>query len=127
MQDDQEVAPPPVRVGNVTLDLARREVVIAGAYSWQPQRLQFRVLLTLARNVGRLVTFERIMRVLYPPGDEEIIPADRTIIPVVISRIRANLEAGGADLEIRNLRGEGYILGAIAARPVRGVPRRVDA
>lgn len=124
MRPDPDLSPSiaPLRVGNVALDIDRREVVIGAGYAWQPSRLLFRVLLILARNAGRVVSVDRIMYSLY--AGEEDGGADDGIVAVLVSRLRTNLALGGADVEIRNLRREGYILDAIGRRPERDTRQR---
>jgi DNA-binding response OmpR family regulator len=78
-------------VGNVVLDLSRREV---GALE------------LLIRRVGRVLTKAAFEEALYGFGEE----VSTNAIEVLIHRLRKKLTAAGAEREIHTLRGLGYLL-----------------
>jgi two-component system OmpR family response regulator len=98
---------PSLRVGDIDLDLIRREVTVAG----QPVRLlhmEYRLLEFLARHAGTTVSrrtlFEQVWRYHFDPG--------ANVINVHIARLRRKLEAAGGTSAIVTVKGEGYRLDA---------------
>lgn len=112
----------PIRVGNVVLNQERREVQIGATHHWQPSPKLFALLALLMRHAGRVLSRDRIMGALYADAEDGA-PFEQ-VIAVMVSRLRRNLERGRADIEIRCLAGEGYVLDLISRRPHRDDRRR---
>ena len=94
-----------LEVGAVTVDLIRREAVVAG----RPVKLlqtEFRLLEFLARHAGRTVTrrmlFEQVWGYRFDPGTN--------LVNVHVGRLRRKLEDAGAGSVIATIVGEGYRL-----------------
>ena len=101
-------APPRLRVGQLELDFAAREVTVAGKRRVLTHH-EFELLATLARAAGRVLSREQILDAL--KGHAEAF--DRSI-DVHIAKIRAKLEADPKEPRfIKTVRGVGYVL----ARP----------
>jgi len=99
--------------GDWRLDAAEWRLSAPGGVDVALTPGEFRLLLALVEQRGRLVDRDRL---LIATGGEETDVFDRSI-DVLLSRLRRKLaEHGGRDL-IRTVRGEGYQL-TLAARPV---------
>jgi len=95
-----------VRVGELELDVGSREVRLSGAVCDLTGH-QFDILLILARNVGRVLSRDRIMEVLRGHSLEAY---DRSI-DVHVSRIRSVIEDDPrAPKRLLTVRGVGYLL-----------------
>ncbi|MBL8909323.1 MAG: response regulator transcription factor [Archangium sp.] len=96
-------APREIRVGAVTIDLARREVRERGEVTPLSER-ETELLSYLTQNAGRAVSRDELLRHVWhlEPGGV----ATRTI-DMTVSRLR---EKTGGDSLIRTLRGKGYLL-----------------
>ena len=102
------VTPPRLRVGQLELDFAAREVTVAGKRRVLTHH-EFELLATLARAAGRVLSREQILDAL--KGRAEAF--DRSI-DVHIAKIRAKLEPDPKEPRyIKTVRGVGYLL----ARP----------
>ena len=98
--------------GDWRLDAAQWQLTAPGGADVALTPGEFRLLLALVEQRGRLVDRDRL---LAATGGDEADVFDRSI-DVLLSRLRRKLaEHGGRDL-IRTVRGEGYQL-ALAARP----------
>jgi DNA-binding response OmpR family regulator len=93
----------PISIGNITIDPERFEVTV-GDEPVSLTAVEFKILLLLAQNRGKVFTRERILDHLW--GNEKAV-IDRTV-DVHIKNLRDKLGAAG-DL-IRNVRGVGYKL-----------------
>ena len=90
-------------VGDVTLDLLRREVFRAG----RPVLLQpreFTLLEQLMRHAGRVVTRTMLLELVW--GFQ--FDPQTNIVESHLSRVRAKLREGGGDDPIETVRGAGY-------------------
>jgi two-component system, OmpR family, response regulator QseB len=94
-------AQPDIRVGDLHIDPAARQVFLAGR-SVELSLREFSLLLTLAENAGRVLTRARLEASLYGWHDEP----DSNALEVHIHHLRRKL---GAE-RIRTLRGVGYML-----------------
>lgn len=97
-----------LQVGDITIDLIRREVSVAG----QPVRLlhmEFRLLEFLARHAGdtlsRRIIFEQVWGYYFDPG--------ANLINVHIARLRKKLDRPGHPSPIVTVKGEGYRFDAV--------------
>ena len=91
-----------VAYGNLTFDGAARRVLVAG----QPVELssrEFRLLELLLANLGRVLSKDPLIDQLFG-FDEAVAP---NAIELYVSRLRRKLE--GASVEIRTVRGLGYV------------------
>lgn len=95
-------------VGDLTIDLIRREVSIAGA----PIRLlhmEYRLLEFLVRHAGdtlsRRIIFEQVWGYYFDPG--------ANLINVHIARLRKKLDRSGRPPSIVTVKGEGYRFDAV--------------
>jgi two-component system response regulator RegX3 len=103
-----------VTVGDVTLDVARHEVVVRGEHVHLPLR-EFEVLHLLLDNVGRVVTRETLMDRVW--GYDYV--GDSKTLDVHIKRVRGRI-GDGADgtTRIVTVRGVGYKYVDAAPRPL---------
>ncbi len=95
--------PHKIRVGNVTIDTDKHEVIVDGN-KVELTSAEFRILQLLASEKGRVFSRERILDYLW--GNEKIV-VDRTI-DVHIRHLRSKI--GAASKLIRNVHGVGYKL-----------------
>ncbi len=94
-----------IHVGDVSIDLTSHEVLVAGeSVDLRPQ--QFAILGVLARNAGRLVTHDVLVRALGGGTDE---PA-RNAVRINVSRLRTRLGTGPQRPEVVSERHVGYRL-----------------
>lgn len=94
-----------VRVGDLTVDLDAHEVRIGDQrVELRPQ--QFAILGVLARNAGRLVTHEVLLRALGSGSDESA----RNSVRINVSRLRASLGRGPERPQVVSERHVGYRL-----------------
>ena len=105
----RRAAPPaeaPLAVGDVSVDLATREVQVAGK-AVELTGLEFDILAALARRVGRVVPREALLE---EAGRGDVAVSDRTV-DVHVSHLRRKL---GDDRRtprlIKTVRGVGYVL-----------------
>jgi DNA-binding response OmpR family regulator len=100
------VASERLRVGRIEIDLAAREVTVAGTRTLLTS-YEFDLLATLARAGGRVLSREQLLDALKGGGSESF---DRSI-DVHVSRLRAKLEDDPkAPRHIKTVRGVGYVL-----------------
>ncbi len=95
---------PPVEVGDLRLDLARRQAH-RGEQSIDLSPREFDLLLALARSEGRVLTRTELLRDVWGVAGE---PATN-LVDVHIGRLRRKVELSGPPL-IHTVRGEGYRL-----------------
>lgn len=94
-----------VRVGELTVDRARRQVRWAGDLLELSPR-EFAVLDALAGRAGSVVTKDELLRAVW--GDEQA--ATRNAVEVYVGYLRRKLEAAGAGEVLRTRRGHGYVV-----------------
>lgn len=92
-----------LRVGNLTLDTAQR-VVRAGDEAFDLTARELALLEALMRRSGRVLSKQALFDALYGWDGT----ANLSMIEVHVSRLRRRLEAVGAKVSIRMLRGLGY-------------------
>ena len=102
------MAPAVARVGKLTFNFGNREVTIAGQ-AVELRRRELLVLETLVRRQGRTVLRSVLEEAVYSFDDE----IQSNALDSHISRLRRKLETCGADIEIHNIRGVGYLLKAV--------------
>jgi two-component system OmpR family response regulator len=94
-----------VRVGDLEMDLIRRQVVRAG-HDIDLQSLEFRILEYLLRNKGRVVTrnmlLDRVWNFHFDPNTK--------VVEANISRLRNKIDRPFARPLLHTIRGAGYIL-----------------
>jgi two-component system response regulator TctD len=94
---------PVLKIGDVTIDLGSRAVMVAGK-PLDLGRREFDVLELLASRAGKTVTKDKLVLKLF--GFEDT--GTPNAIELLVSRVRRKLE--GSDLEIVTHRGIGYLL-----------------
>jgi DNA-binding response OmpR family regulator len=93
----------PIEVGNLRIDMARREVEIDG----KPVKLrtkEFELLTALAQNFGIVLTRERLLEMIW---DTDYYGETRTV-DIHINHVRDKIE--GANVAIETVRSVGYKL-----------------
>jgi DNA-binding response OmpR family regulator len=93
-----------LRVGELVVDRAMREVRFAGsAVALSPR--EFAVLEVLVGRAGTVVTKDELLRTVW--GDE--LAATRNAVEVYVGYLRRKLDAAGAGGIVRTVRGHGYV------------------
>ena len=96
---------PPVEVGRLTFDLSTRDVCVDGKPMNLPRR-ELALLELLVRRAGRVVQ--------RPYLDAEVFGIDADVSPNAlethVSRLRRRLDDASAGVELRTVRGVGYLL-----------------
>lgn len=95
----------PLEVGRLSLDLASHEARVGGRPLILP-RPELALLELLARRAGRVVRRAHLDRELYG-FDAEV---SGNALETQVSRLRRRLEGADAGLELRTIRGVGYML-----------------
>lgn len=116
------IRPTTIQTGNVEFDVIAREAFVGGKLIAVPRR-ELGILEHLMLSFNRTVTREFLETSIYGASGE-VCPNS---IEVRISRLRRWLAQGGADVEIKTLRGLGYRLQTVArpdAQPARKHPAR---
>jgi len=101
-----EVRDPTIRVGEVEIDTARREVRRGGEAIALSAR-EYALLEYLAMRLGQVVTRTDIWEHVYDFHSE----AHSNVVDVYIGYLRKKLERDGAPKLIHTRRGQGYLLG----------------
>jgi DNA-binding response OmpR family regulator len=101
----RQMAQPILTLGNVTLDIDRQSVDVAGS-SLELSRRELNALAILLRSGGALISRRKFEQALYS-SDEEVTP---NALEAVVSRLRKRLDQAGAAVSITAMRGIGYIL-----------------
>ena len=99
------MAPDPIDVGRLSFDPATKEVRIAGRPLALPRR-ELALLELLVRRSGRVVQRTHLDSELYG-FDAEVSP---NALETLVSRLRRRLEDAEAGLQLRTIRGVGYML-----------------
>ncbi len=100
-----EAAPGPIEVGQLSFEPASREVRIAGRPLALPRR-ELALLELLVRRSGRVVQRTHLDSELY--GFDAEVSANA--LETLVSRLRRRLEEAEAGLQLRTIRGVGYML-----------------
>jgi DNA-binding response OmpR family regulator len=93
-----------LRVGDLVIDRAAREVRFAGEVVGLSPR-EFAVLDALASRAGSVVTKDELLRMVW--GDEQA--ATRNAVEVYVGYLRRKLDLAGAGGIVRTVRGHGYL------------------
>ncbi|MGQ0838147.1 response regulator transcription factor [Actinokineospora sp.] len=93
-----------VRIGDLVVDRATREVRFAGVQVALSPR-EFAVLDVLANRAGTVVTKDELLRAVW--GDEQA--ATRNAVEVYVGYLRRKLDTAGAGGIVRTVRGHGYL------------------
>ncbi len=93
-----------LRIGELVVDRATREVRFAGAPVPLSPR-EFAVLEVLVGRAGTVVTKDELLRTVW--GDEQA--ATRNAVEVYVGYLRRKLDAAGAGGIVRTVRGHGYL------------------
>ena len=99
------IAPEPIEAGRLCFDPATREVRIAGRPVALPRR-ELALLELLVRRSGRVVQRAHLDSELYG-FEAEVSP---NALETLVSRLRRRLEDAQAGLQLRTIRGVGYML-----------------
>lgn len=91
-------------LGNVRLDTSARLATVGGT-ALDLTRSELIMLEALLRNQGRVISKERLAECLYDFEQER----SANSVETHMHRLRKKLEAAGADLSLRTLRGLGYL------------------
>jgi DNA-binding response OmpR family regulator len=95
-----------LEAGDLTLDLARREVTRTGMASAQLTRLESRLLEVLMINQGQVLATESLIDHVWGPGR-----GDRVMLKQLVHRLRSKIETNEAQVAIvETVRGVGYAL-----------------
>lgn len=94
-----------VGLGNMELDIGTNQILIAGVQVLLRRREALLLEALLIRQ-GRVVTRETLIDAIYGFNDE----IESNSLEAHMSRLRRKLSEHGADVEIRSMRGIGYIL-----------------
>ncbi|GAC1046136.1 response regulator [Rhizobium sp. No.120] len=94
-----------VGLGNIELDIGTNQILIASAQVLLRRREALLLEALLIRQ-GRVVTRETLIDAIYGFNDE----IESNSLEAHMSRLRRKLSEHGADVEIRSMRGIGYIL-----------------
>lgn len=97
--------PEPIEVANIAFDPATREVLASGRAIALPRR-ELALLELLIRRSGRVVQRAHLESELYGLDME----VSTNALDALISRLRRRLEDGKAEIELRTVRGVGYML-----------------
>lgn len=100
-----EGAPAVFEAGRLTFDAVNHEVRISGRPMTLPRR-ELAVLSVLIRRTGRVVQRAHLESEVYGLGDE----VSGNALETQISRLRRRLETAEAGVEVRTVRGVGYLL-----------------
>lgn len=92
-----------IEAGNLRIDLARREVTVAGTVA-KLRTKEFELLAALAQNFGIVLTRERLLEMIW---ETDYYGETRTV-DMHINHVRDRLTA--ADVEVETVRGVGYKL-----------------
>jgi two-component system KDP operon response regulator KdpE len=97
---------PPVRTGDLSIDLTQRTVALKGQFV-ELTPTERRLLLVLARHIGRVLTTEQLLTQVWGPGYSN----DVRLVQVNISRLRLKVEPDrDKPTYIHTLPGVGYLL-----------------
>lgn len=94
-----------ISFGNVTLDTGSFLLAAPGG-SFQLANKEYQTMLLFLRNPGTVISSDRILEKIWSPDSR----AEENTVWTYISYLRRKLEAIGANVEIRNKRGCGYVL-----------------
>jgi DNA-binding response OmpR family regulator len=97
-----------VRVGDLEVDRARRQVRWSGSVLELSPR-EYAVLDVLAGRAGAVVTKDDLLRAVW--GDEQA--ATRNAVEVYVGYLRRKLEAAGAGELLQTVRGHGYLISTV--------------
>lgn len=101
-----EASPDNVQIGALTVDVARREAYLA-AVELELTQLEFELLYTLARHVGRVLSREQLIEQVWGYDYH----GDLRVVDAVVKRLRAKLRQAAPKSEIIiTVRGVGYKL-----------------
>ena len=95
-----------LKLGNLSLDCGRYQLYTGGERRVQLSGKEFQLMEYLMRNPKRIFSTQELMERIWGWNSE----ADVSVVWVHISNIRKKLAALGAPVEIRFIRGAGYIL-----------------
>jgi DNA-binding response OmpR family regulator len=101
----RQLAPSVLSFGNVELDLGSSEAVVADSRVLLRRR-EALILGALLMRRDRVVTRDALIEEIYGFDDE----IESNTLEAQVSRLRRKLTEFGADVEIRSMRGIGYIL-----------------
>jgi DNA-binding response OmpR family regulator len=105
------LAPPVLSFGNVELHVGTNEAIVADNRVLLRRR-EALILETLLVRRNRVVTRDALIEAIYGLDDE----IESNTLEAQVSRLRKNLAELGGDVEIRSMRGIGYILRMAQAR-----------
>jgi two-component system, OmpR family, response regulator len=94
-----------VQIGRLSFELSSREVLVGGAPLCLPRR-ELALLELLVRRAGRVVQRSHLDSEIYGFGAE----VSTNALETQISRLRHRLVEANAQVEIRTIRGVGYLL-----------------
>ncbi|HDQ71584.1 MAG TPA: winged helix family transcriptional regulator [Chloroflexi bacterium] len=98
---------PSYQVGELHIDTRKKRVGIDGRWVYLPP-LQYRLLLTLARRAGEVVSYREILKAVW--GHDGRDDEARELIKVHICQIRRRLDLDPDERYIQSVRGFGYML-----------------
>ncbi len=95
----------PIRVGDLTVDPARR-LVRRGARELELTNREFELLETLARHPGMVLSRSQLLEQVWGYTFE----VDSNVVDVFVSYLRRKLEAGGESRLLHTVRGVGFVV-----------------
>ena len=93
--------------GNVTLDTLSYELCAPGG-SFRLANKEYQTMLLFMRNPGKIISSSQVLDNIWDPDSK----AEDNTVWTYLSYLRRKLEALGADIGIRTVRGAGYVLEA---------------
>jgi DNA-binding response OmpR family regulator len=104
-------APTALSLGNVEFRVGTNEVTVAGQKAFLRRR-EALILEALLMRRDRVVTRDALIEAIYGFDDE----IESNTLEAQVSRLRKKLSELGGNVEIRSMRGIGYILRMLLAR-----------
>ena len=98
-------ASPLISIGDLTIDINSMAVKRADKEIKLSSR-EYRILMYLSLNRGRVISREQIAEYIYDPDHDH----DSNIIDVYINYLRNKIDKDHADKLIHTIRGEGYVM-----------------
>jgi len=107
----RQFMPPVLSFGNVELEVGSKEATVAG-HKVQLRRREALILEALLMRRDRVIARDALIEALYGFDDE----IESNTLEAQLSRLRKKLFELGGNVEIRSMRGIGYILRLISSR-----------
>ncbi len=104
----QQITPEPIKSGDLTLDLSRKELHFGDDQSTQLTRLECRLLDILMRNTGQVIPTESLIDFVWGPAG-----GDRDMLKQLVYRLRRKIENNPTEpVYLETVAGIGYSMPA---------------